>query len=264
MKTSLYYFTGTGNSLSAAKDIAAALGDCEVVPIASLMDTTPGDITPAADRVGIICPDYFTGLPAIVAAFAKRLDLANVKYVFSVVTFGGSGDIPVLRQLDAVLKKRSGRGLDAGFGVRMPGNYILMYEPPAGQKRDELLDGAKKQLETIAREIGACRKHDLPRSFLMQAVHALMYPRFIANVHGDDRKFSVTDACTSCGTCVKVCPVKNIGLADNKPVWKHRCELCCACIHACPVKAIQAGRGTEKRQRYRHPAISIAELEIRR
>ena len=29
MKTIIYYFTGTGNSLAAARKIAAALGDCE-------------------------------------------------------------------------------------------------------------------------------------------------------------------------------------------------------------------------------------------
>ena len=65
MKTIIYYFTGTGNSLAVAKMIAAVLGDCEIVPIASLQ-TTAGDITPAADRVGIINPVYLPGLPVIV------------------------------------------------------------------------------------------------------------------------------------------------------------------------------------------------------
>lgn len=263
METILYYFTGTGNSLAAAKEIGAALGDCGIVPIASLMDTQ-GDIIPAADRVGIFCPVYFSGLPAMVAAFVERLDLTGTKYIFSVVTFGGSGDAPTLRQLDAILKKRSGRGLDAGFGVRMPGNYVLMYEPPTGAKREKIINGAKEELATIAREVGEGRKRDLPRSFLMQAIHALLYPRFISSVHDNDRNFSVSDTCTSCGTCVEVCPAKNIELVDKRPAWKHHCELCCACIHLCPVNAIQSGRGTEKRQRYRNPDITVAELKIRK
>jgi len=50
MKTIIYYFTGTGNSLAVAKKIAAVLGDCDLVPIASLQSAT-ADITPAADRV---------------------------------------------------------------------------------------------------------------------------------------------------------------------------------------------------------------------
>ncbi len=66
MKTIIYYFTGTGNSLAVAKKIAAVLGDCDLVPIASLQSTT-ADITPAADRVGIVNPVYFAGLPVMVS-----------------------------------------------------------------------------------------------------------------------------------------------------------------------------------------------------
>ena len=263
METILYYFTGTGNSLAAAKEIAAALGDCDIVPIASLMDT-PGDVVPAAERVGIVCPVYFAGLPAMVATFAERLDLTGAKYVFSVVTFGGSGDAPALQQLHAILTTKSGRGLDAGFGVKMPGNYVLMYEPPTGTKREKMLADAKGAFVRITDTIRKGGRQDLPSSFILQALHSLMYPRFIAGVHDKDRNFSVTDACTSCGTCAAVCPAGNIELIDQRPVWKHRCELCCACIHLCPVQAIQAGRGTAKRQRYRNPDTSIADLKNQR
>jgi len=36
MKTAIYYFTGTGNSYAVAARIRDALGDCTLVPIASL------------------------------------------------------------------------------------------------------------------------------------------------------------------------------------------------------------------------------------
>lgn len=136
MKTIIYYFTGTGNSLAAAKKIAAALGDCELVPIALLQKTT-GEIIPQADRVGIVCPVYFSGLPVMVSEFAERLDLSRSHYIFSIVTFGGSGASSALRQLDGILRKRQNRGLDAGFMVKMPGNYVLMYSPPLRKKTGE-------------------------------------------------------------------------------------------------------------------------------
>ena len=60
MKTIIYYFTGTGNSLAAAKQIGAALNECELVSIASLKDTPR--IHPEAERVGIVFPLYFSGL----------------------------------------------------------------------------------------------------------------------------------------------------------------------------------------------------------
>ncbi len=62
MKTVVYYFTGTGNSLAAAKKMATELGNCDCVPIAPLKNTT-GDVVPPAGRVGIVCPVYDVGLP---------------------------------------------------------------------------------------------------------------------------------------------------------------------------------------------------------
>jgi ferredoxin len=260
MKTIIYYFTGTGNSLAVAKKIAAFLGDCELVAIASLQ-VANGTIIPRAERVGIISPVYFSGLPVMVAGFAGRLELSKAKYVFSIVTFGGSGAGPALRQLDSVLKKRRDHGLDAGFTVKMPGNYILMYESPKGAKRENILAMADSQITEVAAAINRNEIRKLPSFFLSGILHAIVYPHFASHVHEDDRKFSVHDNCTSCGTCAALCPAGNIELVDGKPVWKHHCELCCGCIHLCPTQAIQAGSRTAARQRYCNPFVSIDELK---
>lgn len=262
MKTIIYYFTGTGNSLAAAQKIAAVLEDCELVPIGSVMET-PGDVIPPADRVGIVCPVYFCGLPAMVAAFAGRLRLAGAGYLFAVVTLGGGvGAGSALRQLDGIFRRHLSRGLDAGFWVKMPGNYILMYDPPAGEERDAVLAAADGELARIAGTVKQSRKEEFSCSFAERLVHPLVYSWFVSRVHTEDRKFTVTDRCTSCGICAAVCPAENIELVEGKPVWKHHCELCCGCIHLCPVQAIQAA-GTERRQRYRNPDVTVAELKIR-
>lgn len=132
MKTIIYYFTGTGNSLAAARNIAAALEDCELVSIASLKNA-PGGIAPPAERVGIVCPVYDSGLPVIVAEFAGRLDLTRARYTFALVTLGGTG-VSALHQLNGILRKRQGRNLDAAFIVKMPGNFPPVSRPPAGKK----------------------------------------------------------------------------------------------------------------------------------
>jgi ferredoxin len=262
VKTIIYYFTGTGNSLAAAKKIATAIGDCDLVPIASLQSIT-SDIVPSADRVGIICPLYFSGLPLMVAAFAGRLDLTRAKYVFSVITLGGPSGSSALQQLDSILRKRSGRGLDAGFSVTMPGNYIFMYSSPAGKKQEEILAKADEQIAGITGHLTRCEKRALPSSLLSSLLHTLFYWWFAKNAHTGDRKFSVNDRCTSCGICAAVCPAGNIELVEGKPVWKHHCELCCGCIHLCPVGAILAGPRTSTRLRYRNPSVTIAEMKQR-
>ncbi len=260
MKTVIYYFSGTGNSLAVAKKIAATLGDCEIVPVASLQDT-PGEITPAGERVGIVCPVYFTGVPMMVAEFVGRLDYSRVRYTFAIVTFGGSGSGPALRQLDKLIRKQHGRGLDAGFAVKMPGNYILMYGSPTGTKQVDLLESADNEVMGIIPIIGRCEHRDIPGAFPGRLFHAVAYPWFTTHARKKARKFTVTSACTSCGSCVKVCPTGNIDLVQGKPVWKDRCEVCCGCIHLCPAGAIQAGPHTAKRPRYHNPSVSIAELE---
>ena len=260
MKTIIYYFTGTGNSLAAARAVAAEQADCGLVPVALLADTT-GDILPDADRVGIVFPVYFAGLPVIVASFAGRLDLSRSQYTFAVATFGGFGAQSALRQLDGILRGRPGRGLDAGFMVKMPSNYILMYNPPTGEKRDGVLAAAGDGLVRVAREVRNSVRTKPGYSFPAQLMHHLFYPGFASHVHGDDRKFTVTETCTSCGTCAAICPARNITLVDGRPVWQHRCELCCGCIHLCPAEAIQAGKKTAARIRYRHPGTSIEDFK---
>jgi len=258
MKTIIFYFSGTGNSLAVAEGLSSLLGDCGIAPIGSYQGSS-GPVRPEADRIGIICPVYFFGLPALVADFAGRIAPVGNLYIFAVVTMGGSGGSAALRQLDEILRSGpAGRGLDAGFTVRMPGNYIRMYEPPTERKQEELLGEADRRVGEIASLVMQGHRTALPWSPLASLVHWVMYPRFIAGVHEADRPFTVDDRCTSCGICADVCPVKNIQLEAGRPVWLHRCEQCMACIHLCPTEAIQAGPETEKRMRYRHPILKSA------
>jgi ferredoxin len=262
MKTIIYYFTGTGNSLAAAKSICTHLGDCELVSIASLAGTS-GEIQPGADRVGIVCPVYDFGLPSIVAEFVQRLDLSLAGYCFAVLTMGGFGG-SALHQIDDLVFAHTKRHLDAAFAVRMVGNFVPLYDPPMGAKREKLLADADRRFTEIA---GSIDKGLIVRpgiAVFSGLMKRFMYDGFIRQIHNADKNFIADETCTSCGTCAAVCPVKNIEMVEEKPVWKHHCELCCACIHFCPVAAIQYGPKTKKRGRYRNPSVTIADMKKQR
>jgi ferredoxin len=264
MKTTIYYFTGTGNSLAAARKIAAALKDCRLVPIASLAQT-PGRIVTDADRVGIMCPVYDAGLPVIVREFAERLDIGAVPYSFGIVTMGGMG-VSALHQLNGIFLQGCRKKLDAAFAVRMPGNFPPLAVPPSGDKKDEILRKADADLAAIA--VAIQKGQTVPPGFapFSSVMRLIVYPPFAKNVHGLGASFSVENTCTGCGTCAKVCPVANIVMENDRPVWLQKCELCCSCLHFCPVEAIQLNmmQGTKGRGRYRHPDLTVEDMEAQR
>lgn len=256
MDTVIYFFSGTGNSLAVARSLAERLGECRCEPIASLRKRE-GPVRPNEARVGIVFPVYYLGLPAIVSEVAGRLDLDDTRFVFAVCTLGGSGGSTALHELDTVLRTGAGgRGLDAGFPMRMPGNNILLYDRVGEGTMKRTLEGAERRIEAIVMALD----RGLRTMPLHTPFHALLYrafhPRFIARVHDADREFSCDDRCTACGTCAAACPVENILLENGRPTWLHHCEQCLACIQLCPVEAIQAGTKTKDRRRYRHPAVS--------
>lgn len=262
MKTIIYYFSGTGNSLAAARGICTYLGDCELVSIASLAGTS-GKITPGADRVGIVCPVYNLGLPAIVNGFVQHLDLSQAGYCFGVLTFGGFG-VSALHQLDDLVFAHNHRHLDGAFIVRMTGNFVPLYDPAKGAQKEKILQEADTRIAEIAGIIdkGIIVKPDI--ALLSGLLKRLLYNGFIQRIHEADKDFIADDKCTACGTCAAVCPVRNIEMVEGKPVWKHYCEMCCACIHLCPAEAIQYGTKTAKRGRYRHPALTLADMKAQR
>ena len=257
MKTTIYYFTGTGNSLKAARDVAQGLGNTELISIGKAVKN--GIDISKADRVGIVFPVYVWGAPIIVVNFIKMLQ-ASDKYFFSVVTYGGMPG-GTTNQVKNLLKTQ-GIQLSAGFGIKMPGNYTPLYGAKSEETCKKLFDKEKGKIENIVKFVKDGKEGVFENSFFLISwlCSGLIYNLGIANMHKADKEYWVKDNCTKCGICEKICPVKNINLVDGKPVWNHKCEQCLACLQWCPVEAIQFGKKTETKKRYRHPEVKAEDL----
>lgn len=261
MRTTLYYFTGTGNSLACARAVAKGLGDTDLVPIASL--PSEDRIRIPIERVGIACPVYFFGLPVLVREFIPRLDLSGVKYAFLVATMGGVPGLAVAHAEE--LFKKAGGELHAGFTVRMFANYIAEYNV-RGERSIRAMDRRmERRVAEIVRIVQAGERH-LEKGgpvdrLLGQALFALLGRKFVETARTRDRLFIVDPSCVHCGTCAYVCPVENIRMVDGTPQWLGHCKQCFACIHFCPVAAIQVqGKRTRIRGRYHHPAVRADDI----
>ncbi len=258
MKTLIYYFTGTGNSLAVAKAISVRLPETELAPIPKLMFAGEKITVPENANIGIVYPLYAMGLPNIVAKFFTLLDLSRAGYVFSVVTEGGKSGSPT-KQISTLCEK-CGHKLDACWWIQMPDNYIPLSAPPEKSIEKIIRENALRKVAVIVQAVKE-RQHIIIGFSFIGNLMKVMYGPFIKHVHNFDKKFVVSSACNGCLTCVKICPVNNIlAHPHGKKEWLHTCEGCLACLQFCPVEAISCGGNTKNRPRYHHANATIADM----
>ena len=262
MSTTIYYFTGTGNSLLVSKDLAAELGNTRLIPIAKAIQEPQSD--PTDECIGFVFPLYYQGIPALMQDFIKKLPLDNKKYLFGVVTNGG-GD--ALGHLSKLLAKK-GLTLAAGFQVSMPYNYIINnfgLDITAAEKRKQQMELEKVKVKEFARiikerrQVGILHKPSL-KWRIFAALPVMTHARSARRLGKSAKNFWADDQCIGCGQCVKICPVNNIELSNGKPVWHDHCQQCLACLHWCPKKAIQYNKYTQNKTRYTNPAITVKDM----
>ncbi|MBP2652032.1 MAG: hypothetical protein H6Q74_2857 [Firmicutes bacterium] len=254
--SAIYYYSATGNSLYAAKTLAANIGSQKVAPMAAALGGK--DVVAPEGSLGLVFPMHYFGLPPVVSAFIDQIDLTAVKYIFAVVTCGSQFLSSSLHQLNRELSAKN-RALDAGFYLEMVSNYIPLSDMPAPAKLAAKLAQADEKLQQITANI-AGQVHNVEAEYLYLPCR-LVNQYWRKNLRPKTyHKFSSTAECTSCGLCRQVCPVHNISLASGKPQWGKNCQECLACLHICPAGCIEFGSRTVGRVRYRHPKITAQEL----
>lgn len=257
MKTTIYYFSGTGNCLKVAKDLALAIGDAEIVSIPKAV-RQPDPRWNEADNIGFVFPIYFEGPPLLVKEFAKSLRSTGGKYIFAVATCGETyGDAM------AVLNSHLPDNLSLNLGevVKMPGNYLALYGAWSEKRQRRIFERQQEKVLSIASSVKKQETKPLRRDkYIINLFTTYWYPIFEKEAKTWDRGFSVDSTCNHCKLCSRVCPVDNITFEAGLPQWNGHCEQCFACIQWCPQEAIQCGKKTRRRKRYHHPEVKAADL----
>lgn len=266
-KRVVLYFTGTGNCLYIARQLAGKEG--EILSIPQLMRKKQFEIE--ADEIGLVYPIYGHMPPYMVREFIKKAQL-KAEYKFAVLTYG-------MRKCNAVeiwdgISRKAGNVFDYIGTIVMVDNWLPNFDMNDQMKIDKHipenlakitsdLSNRRRWHEPVTQEEREQHEGFMSLSGLDPEVGFLMKA---------DRSFRVTDDCIHCGICTYVCPRGNYELTGQGVKMQGDCEFCFACIQNCPQRAIQFKKnedgtwpdGSEKNPnaRYRNENVSLMELKL--
>lgn len=244
----IFYFSGTGNSKYVAEQIAKITGD-EIISINDKLKQSDKSEINVNDKLVFVVPTYSWRIPRVVRDWILKTDFNGTKNAWFVMTCGS--EIGNAEKYNKQLCKEKGFVYMGSAQVVMPENYIAMFNSPTQEKIEEIFNKADAEIQKIANLVLENKSFSTPRNslqdkFMSGPVNMLFYPMFVKA-----KAFYADNKCTNCGKCVKVCPLNNIKIKNNKPVWNKNCTHCMACISYCPTSAIEYGKKTVGKQRYK-------------
>ena len=252
MKTDIYYFTGTGNTLAVVRQLAEELGNTHLVPISQTLK--PDRIVEEADAIGIAFSVYFMNMPVIVRQFLKKIRISGTPYLFGIATCGEQPGGALFRLEEQLVL--SGANLSAGFVCIMPENCIdpidLMGD---SSHRQEKNTAAKRRIPEIVEAIRV-REVSQPEGSdsTILKLGGCIASMFATSLYNTPHHFHATASCNLCKTCERICPTCNIKGEKNTVTWEN------SCIHWYPTGAIEIGGRTDGKPRYHHPDVTLRDM----
>ena len=246
----ILYFSGTGNSAHVAKKLEAQLGDTAL----NLAYYIKNDIHKPmhSDKPWVIVvPTYAWQMPHIVTDWILQTELTGSRDVYFVMTCGD--DIGNASKYNADLCQKKQWTYKGTAKIVMPENYIALFDAPDEETSKRIVRAASRVIKKTGDYIlqGGylpAKEPGLKDKILSGPVNA-GFNRFYVKAN----KFYAKDICTGCGLCEQLCPVNNVKLKDGKPAWGGFCTHCMACICGCPMEAIEYGKTSVGKIRYKCP-----------
>jgi len=279
VKLLVLFFSGTGNTEYVARYLARHLADASIDPMMEIelrsIEWQAAEAVDDFDLLALGFPVYAGDAPGLVQEYLERLPPGEGRGAFVFCTKGLVAGGAVRRNLGRLaargyLPLGGGSVLMPGTdGLSMVGKDSAMARKAREKDYDHLPDAdlVAEALALALREWaptpawqGLDRSGSSSGATWADRVWAWLYgatERYArSRLHADER-------CVACGLCARLFPAQVIELRGDRPRFGEGCALCLRCLHACPQEAIQIGRLTKGKFRWKGPKGDFQPLRMR-
>lgn len=260
-KATIYYWSGTGNTLRIARWVYSSLKRtiCDIC-LSSVTDADPLVQVEHGDNTLLVLalPTHGLTAPWAVIKFTLCLPMRKRTHAVTIANGAGysyfglllpgiTGSTNLVITLILLLK---GYRIQGCVSIDMPGSWPALFPSLKKEHINYFLKHAKRKAETFINTIISGKKYFFTVRNVVDSIFGmaslpvscmyLLYGRFFlaklqfANLN-----------CNSCGICAHYCSHNAIVMKgkgkSKKPYWTFKCESCGRCLSFCPRNAIEAG-----------------------
>ncbi|MCU7492787.1 MAG: hypothetical protein HF312_17565 [Ignavibacteria bacterium] len=248
----IYYFSGTGNALTAARWMAAKADSMGIKTSLVPIDRFKKPSIPFHEGktlIGFLYPTHGFSLPWIMLKFMLKFPLAPKQDAFLMNTRAGmkagrwftpglSGMAQLLAMFVLKIKGFNIKGL---LPLDMPSNWISIHPGLNKKTVDSIVERCRGVIDNFSERILAGKRvyrglWSLPIDIAVipVAIGYTFFGRFILA-----KSFIASADCGSCRLCEEECPTGALKIMDGRPYWSFKCESCMRCMNICPKNSIQ-------------------------
>lgn len=249
----IYYFSGTGNAMSASRWIAenaCRQGLGARIRSIDRFDHRTIEGPEEGTLLGFAYPTHGFLLPWFMLKFLfyfprgkNQVFLLNTRAGMKIANWntpGLSGLAILFPILILILKGYRIRGV---LPLDMPSNWISLHPGLFPSAVDFIVNKCHGKVNRFSTAI-LNNKSFFPWYFffflpLDLAVAPISFLYFFIGRFFLSKTFFASKACNSCKICSEYCPVGAIRMIDERPYWTFNCESCMRCMNICPQQAIE-------------------------
>ncbi|MHC1704444.1 MAG: EFR1 family ferrodoxin [Tenuifilaceae bacterium] len=250
----IYYFSGTGNCMSAANWIGnkATESNCNVNVLPIDRELKPLPSSDAKTLTGFCFPAHGFSLPWYMLKFIAKFPraqkgrkdtfLLNTRAgmkLYKLFTPGLSGVAFIIPIIILLIKGYKIKGI---LPLDMPSNWISLHPGIRKKVTDSITDRCQRIVDKFSDKLLKGKTVIHPIFWILLPLDILVSPISIAYMAIGRfflaKTFFASAKCNNCNICVEKCPVGAIKIVNSRPYWQFRCESCMRCMNICPQKTI--------------------------